>query len=81
MSLIEWLGNRLPIYSRNSRDAAYVEGYLVGAREVGLTRDSHGRFRSLNPKRTLGTLHLADEDLSSLRLVESPDRRESSLPD
>lgn len=29
------------------KDNAWNEGYLIGAREVGLTRDNSGRFRSL----------------------------------
>lgn len=81
MSLIEWIGNRLPLYTRNERDAAWTQGYMLGAKEVGLTRDSRGRFASLHPRRSLGTIHGSDEDLSSLRMVESPDRRSSSLPD
>ena len=91
MSLLTWISDRLPIYSRNALLNAdgegYYQGYIDGCRSVGLTRDTRGRFQSLQkkqqlkPKRNYGKMFAADEDLSSLRMVESPDRRSSSLPD
>ena len=78
MKLREWIANRLPLFSKNERDQAWAEGVEFGKRQVGLSRDSRGRFASLHPRRNLGVLHAQDEDLTGLRTVESPnwDRRD-----
>ena len=81
MKLREWIANRLPLFSKNERDQAWAEGVEFGKRQVGLSRDSRGRFASLHPRRNYGVIHGADETCLSLSAVESPDRRSSSLPD
>lgn len=82
--LLERIYNALPLYSWNAVErangAGFTDGYILGAKEVGLTRDYRGRFVSLKPKRNYGTLHLNDECLSSRELTESP-RKSSSCPD
>ena len=85
MNLLNYLWKRLPLYSRNDLErangAGYGDGFLAGCKNAGVIRGKGGRFASLHPRRSLGTIHGSDEDLSSLRMVESPDRRSSSLPD
>ncbi len=78
MSLLEFISNRIPRYSKNERDAEWEKGRLYGQREMGYTRDAKsGRFASLHPRRNLGVIHSSDETCLSLSAVESPDRRES----
>lgn len=82
MSLLTYILNRLPIYSRNDVDAQWEVGRLYGRAEMGYTRDAKsGRFASLHPRRNYGVIHGADETCLGLSAVESPDRRSSSLPD
>ncbi len=72
MSLWTLIKNRLPLYSRNARDAAWLTGYEAGKKLAKLTRAPNGQYKSLRARRNMGMLHIHDEDRSQRELVESP---------
>ncbi len=70
MNLLQFLSARLPLYSRNARDAAWLTGYEAGKKLAKLTRAPNGQYKSLRARRNMGVTHLSEKDAQYLKRVE-----------
>lgn len=49
LRLIWYLLDSIPCRTTRAVGAAYVDGYLVGTKSLGIERGAHGRFRKVTP--------------------------------